>query len=218
MKLNDDKFKEIFPFDVPRNGQREIIEKIINAYNSGKKYVILNAPTGTGKSIIGYSIARYFKSAYILTSQKVLQEQYYNDLSIPMVLGRSNYTCKVNSKLTCEMGTCFRNPKKMCKKQGAIDCPYYIERTKCFNSPYSNLNYSYFMAMTNTELLTPRNLIVADECHNLESELLKQCTVKIDDALLKFINNNKIKIPVPSETTAVKCKWFMNKLKWIFYI
>lgn len=209
MKLNDDKFNEIFPFDHPRKGQREIIEKIIDAYSSGKKYVILNAPTGTGKSIIGYSIAKYFKSAYILTSQKVLQEQYYNDLSIPMVLGRSNYACKENPNLTCEMGACFRNPKKMCKKQGAITCPYYIERSNCFGSPFSNLNYSYFIAMTNTELLTPRNLIIADECHNLESELLKQCTVKIDENLLKFINNSKIKVPMPSDSTSSKCKWLV---------
>ena len=94
MKLSDTKFKEIFPFNNPRAGQKELIEKIISAYESGKKYVILNAPTGTGKSVIGYTIAKYFESAYILTSQKVLQEQYYNDLSMPLVLGRNNYTCQ----------------------------------------------------------------------------------------------------------------------------
>ena len=69
MKLTDIKFKEIFPFEEPRKNQREIIERIINAYLNGKKYVILSAPTGTGKSIIGYSVAKYFGSGYVLTSQ-----------------------------------------------------------------------------------------------------------------------------------------------------
>ena len=58
MHLSDDTFKQIFPFETPRNNQREIIEKIITAFENGKKYVVLNAPTGIGKSVIGYSVAR----------------------------------------------------------------------------------------------------------------------------------------------------------------
>jgi len=50
--LSDEEFKRIFPFGSPRNGQRELVEKIISAFESGKKYVILNAPTGIGKSAI----------------------------------------------------------------------------------------------------------------------------------------------------------------------
>ena len=215
MKLSDTKFKEIFPFNNPRAGQKELIEKIISAYESGKKYVILNAPTGTGKSVIGYTIAKYFESAYVLTSQKVLQEQYYNDLSIPLVLGRNNYTCQKNSALTCEMGECFRNFKKMCKKtvngKSVIACPYLVARDNCLMSPFSNLNYSYFLAMTELEMLSKKNLIIADECHNLENELIKKCTIKIDDALLKYINK-KLTLPIPSATSAAKCKWLIVDL------
>ena len=59
--MKDEEFKRIFPFDKPRHNQREIIEKIISAYENGKKYVVLNAPTGIGKSAIGYAVARYFR-------------------------------------------------------------------------------------------------------------------------------------------------------------
>ena len=100
---------------------REFIEKIINAYENGKKYVILEAPCGIGKSVIGYSIARYFGNSYILTSQKVLQEQYYNDFAIPYVLGRSNYVCQKNVSYNCEVGACFRNSKLTCKKGKNIE-------------------------------------------------------------------------------------------------
>ena len=144
MALSNEEFTKIFPFESPRKNQREIIEKIIDAYSKGKKYVILSAPTGTGKSIIGYTVAKYFGSGYILTSQKVLQEQYYNDFSIPYVLGRSNYVCQKNVSYNCEVGACFRNSKLTCKKGKNITCPYIVAREKCLQWPYSNLNYSYF--------------------------------------------------------------------------
>ena len=84
--MNDSIFEKLFPFQEPRNNQREVIEKIIQSYENGKKYVILNAPTGSGKSAIGLTVARYYTCSYFLTSQKVLQEQYYKDFKIPYVL------------------------------------------------------------------------------------------------------------------------------------
>lgn len=210
MKLTDIKFKEIFPFEEPRKNQREIIERIINAYLNGKKYVILSAPTGTGKSIIGYSVAKYFGSGYVLTSQKVLQEQYYNDFKLPYVLGRSNYTCLKNNNYNCEMGACFRNPKNMCKKNGSISCPYIMARETCLLSNFSNLNYSYFLAMSEIGgKLKEKEILICDECHNLESELIKKCTIRIDENLLNFLNNKNIKIPNISDTSALKCKWLI---------
>ena len=97
--LSDKEFQSIFPFEQPRKHQRQIIENIIQAFEVSD-CVILQAPTGIGKSVIADTIANYFESGYILTSQKMLQEQYFNDLSIPYVQGKSNYVCRKNSKLT----------------------------------------------------------------------------------------------------------------------
>lgn len=213
-ELSDEQFKEIFPFDKPRYNQREIINKIINAYESGKKYVILSAPTGVGKSCIGYSVAKYFGSSFILTSQKVLQEQYYKDFKIPFVLGRSNYTCKKNSELTCENGSCFRHNSLMCKTKGKISCPYVIERDICISSPHSNLNYSYFLSLTKIkDYLMPKDLIICDEAHQLENELIKLYNIKIDNDLLKYIGcADKVKIPSYSNSDLFKCKWLTHDL------
>lgn len=220
--LTDTKFKEIFSFDEPRNNQREIIEKIIKAYNDGKKYVILSAPTGTGKSCIGYAVARYFGSSYILTSQKVLQDQYYKDFKIPFVLGRSNYTCQKNTSLTCDFGACMKIAKKMCIETVSgvktYTCPYLMARENCLSSVHSNLNYSYFLSALNADgLIKERGLIVCDEGHNLEEELLKQYIIKINKDILKFLGNLQIKLPNIVETDAHKCKWlcfdFNEKVK-----
>lgn len=210
--LTDEKFNDIFPLKSPRDGQREIIEKIINAYENGKKYVILEAPCGIGKSVIGYSIARYFGNGYILTSQKILQNQYYNDFKIPYVLGRSNYTCKKNTNFNCELGACFRTAKNFCKDlyTGKITCPYLVARSNCLNSKYSNLNYSYLLSiMKAPDLVGERSLIICDECHNLETELLKQNTVKISDKTLQFLGLN-LKLPSINDGDGNKMSWLIR--------
>ena len=51
-----------FPFSKIRNEQKEAIEFAINAYESGKKYVILELGTGVGKSATGITISRYLES------------------------------------------------------------------------------------------------------------------------------------------------------------
>lgn len=217
-KFKDEEFNKVFPFDKPRNNQRELIEKIVDAYNRGKKYVILNAPTGIGKSVIGYTVARWLGDSYILTSQKVLQEQYFKDFHIPFVLGRVNYKCQKNPSMTCELGACFNNPKSRCmvtkNGQKVITCPYLVERDKCINSPHSNLNYSYFLSLFGDDdsEKVQRSLIVCDECHNLETELLNQCTVKINEKLLKILGITGVHLPDISASDGAKCSWLLNDL------
>ena len=212
-KLDDNIFNQIFPLTQPREGQREIIEKIIDAYESGKKYVILDAPCGIGKSVIGYSIAKYFNSSFILTSQKILQNQYYNDFKIPYVLGRNNYTCLKNNLFTCDLGVCMRNPAKYCKdSQGYVICPYIKARETCLSNNHSNLNYSYFLSLLSfsNNFKSDRKLIICDEAHNLENELLKIANVKLSDKILNMLGLS-IKIPDISDSDGNKCSWLINE-------
>jgi len=212
-KLSDEEFKKIFPFDEPREGQREVIEQILGYYNSGKKCVVLNAPTGVGKSAIGYAIARYFENGYILTSQKILQEQYYRDFSIPFVLGRANYTCQKKAALTCDSGPCRGIRKNFCTTGGAVSCPYIVARENCLSSPYSNINYSYFLQMfpmAKAGSQFQRKLIVCDEAHNLEAELLNRSVVSISkDSLAKM--DLDIDLPDPLLSDAEKKNWLFGE-------
>ena len=157
--MTDQKFNKIFPFDTPRKYQRELIEQVLSAYQSGKHHVILNAPTGIGKSAISFAVANFFKTAYVLTSQKILQEQYYRELNIPYVLGKTNYACSRNRNLNCEMGEC----------KGAFncsqECPYIHARQNAINAQISNFNYSLFLMINRASFQLPvRNLIICDEC------------------------------------------------------
>src|SRR4051812_3661661 len=72
---SDEAILRHFPLDQPRDGQIEAIRFILETFNSGKKFAILEAPTGAGKSAIGMTVSRYVSRSFYLTIQKILQDQ-----------------------------------------------------------------------------------------------------------------------------------------------
>ena len=83
------KYSNYFPYDSPRSEQETAIEFALDSFiNSKKRFVIVEAGTGVGKSAIGFTVARYLtenpalantspyaSAAYYLTTQKILQSQ-----------------------------------------------------------------------------------------------------------------------------------------------
>ena len=118
------------PF-VPRDIQRDILSKIEEKINSGYKKIILCAPTGIGKSLIGVTVAEYFGKSFIVTATKHLQDQYAKDIPLLMpVKGKHNFPClkimsakKVDDpklamqyELTCQKGQCMERRMKYGKE------------------------------------------------------------------------------------------------------
>ena len=94
-----------FPFEKPRKGQLEIISQIKNAIDDGFKFIVLEAGTGTGKSVIAATLSKIYEPAYILTMTKQLQSQYANEFSYPLVKGRGNFSCKsAGLEASCDTG------------------------------------------------------------------------------------------------------------------
>lgn len=108
------------PF-VPRQIQRDILEQIEQKIASGYKKIILCAPTGVGKSLVGVTMARHFGDSFIITASKNLQNQYVKDFNfLKSVKGKSNFPCHlimaekkmddpifaVRDGMTCEKGQC----------------------------------------------------------------------------------------------------------------
>lgn len=187
--ITNEKLMELFPFDKPRHFQLDVVKEILEAFNKGFKYVVLDAPTSTGKSPIAIAVARYFNNSYVLTSQKNLQHQYISDfyktVGLRHIEGKDNYTCLKSSgkyNVSCKNGTCITSKNKV----PCGNCPYKIARDEGYNSKHTVLNYAYFLSMKNYEQQTPRNLIVFDECHNIETEVLNQSTVSLLYEDLKY--------------------------------
>ncbi|HYF98629.1 MAG TPA: ATP-dependent DNA helicase [Candidatus Saccharimonadales bacterium] len=89
------------------------------AFNSGYKYVILEAPTGFGKSAVAIALALSFGSSYICTSTKDLQTQYSNDFPyVKAAKGKNNFPCLLKQDFvdngTYQCGICASSNPSEC--------------------------------------------------------------------------------------------------------
>ena len=86
IKLKLEEFRTIFLGKnfVWRKGQQDVIIEVIKTYfDKSKNVVIIDAPVGSGKSLIGMAVAWILNEqklkGYILASDLSLQEQYEKD-------------------------------------------------------------------------------------------------------------------------------------------
>ncbi|HZE79019.1 MAG TPA: ATP-dependent DNA helicase [Nitrososphaeraceae archaeon] len=100
-----------FPFTTQRNNQERVLNEICAAFNSGYKYIILEAPTGFGKSPVAIAVAMTLGSSYICTATKDLQSQYSKDFPyFKVAKGKNNFPCLVKEDVirngTYRCGSC----------------------------------------------------------------------------------------------------------------
>ncbi|KKM88121.1 hypothetical protein LCGC14_1261980 [marine sediment metagenome] len=144
------------------------------------KYLIMEAPVGCGKSHIGMTLSRYLTPAlgnsFILTPQRILQEQYENSFplrALRTLYGKSNYVCNPKNT-TCDVGSLV---KPACK-----NCPQANARRAAIAS--SNVVFNYKIALLHFAFLStfgPRSLMILDECHNTEEMLCEFDAIPISD-------------------------------------
>src|SRR5262245_23636800 len=60
------------------------------------RVLVVEAPPGVGKSHVAMTLARWSGDAYLLTSQRMLQDQYEREFGadLALVKGRDNYPCE----------------------------------------------------------------------------------------------------------------------------
>ena len=134
-----------FPFESYRQGQREALEQARNAFEAGKRFVVIEAPTGSGKSAIAVTLAREAKTSYLLTAQKLLQDQYGRDFpDLSLMKGRANYPCLVApthaAAAPCIAGRRFPE---------CDDCPYFVAKDVAMAAHGTIMNYAYYLAELN---------------------------------------------------------------------
>lgn len=174
-----------------RPQQKEAILDIIAAYEENPNGIyLLDAPTGSGKSVIAMLFADFltFKGnrGYILASDLSLHAQYVKDFRRMQlwnwgnIKGVDNYTCAVNGEKfsvgECKSkGTTYEQAESLpCFK----DCGYLTSRKKAIKSPVALLTYPYALIQRNyveaqlqgTGRSSPfpqRDFVVCDEAHKL---------------------------------------------------
>ncbi|QIW88167.1 ATP-dependent helicase [Agrobacterium phage OLIVR6] len=171
MEIDEQLILELFPFDKPRDIQLEAIKKSLHEFNEGVEHVILDGPTGAGKSAIAYTIARYIQhttygeeKSLFTTITKYLQDQYIRDFpDLHSIRGAADpiYTCDDLHNRNTE--GCVLHVKATAKKCMG-ECPYRRAQQKFMKGPLSLTN-THFVARI------PRSwhFLVLDECHEVGS-------------------------------------------------
>ena len=123
----------------PTDIQKSIIKKIEETLSSGYTNIILCAPTGIGKSHIATTVANHLSSSFIVTGQKILQDQYTRDFPwMNSLKGKNNFLCldlwdeaklsfeeAIQQKnLRCNNGICTRIENGPHGKKILIHCSY----------------------------------------------------------------------------------------------
>mgnify|MGYP003146541050 CR=1 FL=1 len=91
------------PFSNPRLEQKQVIPLIMQEIAEGQENIIIESPTGSGKSAFAYLIPQITRlDAYVLTHLKGLQDQYASELpEMKVVKGRGNYSCNLDVPPNC---------------------------------------------------------------------------------------------------------------------
>lgn len=191
--LDPDRFPEW------RENQREVVHDIAEAFQSYDT-VLVDAPTGSGKTVIGAAVARVLAgTAVYLAHTLILQRQQLRTLpNAVTVTGRRNHACIQPTGaafgLTAEDANC---PCEFARPGG---CGYYSQWFDALEAQDVVLNYAYIVrvikagglkvapgygTVTEDVIENPfkgRRLMVCDEGHNLEKALLDADTVEVSQA------------------------------------
>jgi len=157
------------------------------------KYAGVLAPTGFGKSAmnVGYALWSGLR-ILILTANKGLQDQYVSDFKelLHDIRGQANYDCS-KALVTVAEASCHAGFKCELKSDG---CDYF-DRKRLAQDPTTRIilsNYQfYFHSMREREGLGHFDLVIADEAHNILSELSKFLAISISGTETRqFLNKS----------------------------
>ena len=179
------------PFDRFRKGQRLAIREIVNRFND-KRIVMLEGPTGSGKSVLAMAVAAMTESEVVVTTQtKQLSRQYEQSFPFAKVIeGRDNFQCTLAPNFTCAEGPCIAGFK--CENKASI-CPYYIQKNAAIESGCVVTNIWYYInEVRYVGKLRGRQLLVVDEGHLLEQALLSVVSIDISATQLARIGVHRI--------------------------
>ena len=227
----------------PNKPQVKLLKNIDQAFEDGYKFVVCNAPTGSGKSFISKTISnvankcskdyRDLITSYLafkhgqggkfthseeceeqesfgctaLTITKSLQDQYKSLFEDAEVLkGKANYQCAVDGEFSVDVAPCLhlQGLKNDCWSKDI--CPYYNQRNKALTSQFNTLNYNMFFSLP--DHVKKRQFIICDEASELEDQLVKEFTCRIDYSFLRSCDIS-VRQFIPSQSHE---RWINNLL------
>lgn len=193
----------------PRDNQLEHCNRIVGAMlDDNARHVILSAPTGTGKSIIGAVVAdtvhsiksphQLANASFLLTATNALGQQYFDSFSNPgdswdttfrFIKGATNYNCSALSTdeesqtaENCSIRLFQKTGMEQMIAEHCNKCEFQINRSLRDKSRHLITNYSYYFTdRMSMELLAHRTVCVFDEAHLLNDLYTDHCAIQFTE-------------------------------------
>jgi Rad3-related DNA helicase len=180
-----------FPFPEIRQQQREALKVVADAYDTNTQFTILDLPVGSGKSGIGMAAGIWTAQTggggcHYLTSQNMLTKQLMGDFGafdLRDIKGKANYDCHMKREckgkdpitVNCDLGSIMNDDGLVCP-----GCTYRRAKGGYLSGLLGTTNYTYYLTETMySKELKPREYLILDEAHNIESEILSLIDIQI---------------------------------------
>lgn len=204
-------WQEPFPAWVERfRGHQWIAARqIVAAFDDGVKVVVLDAPTGSGKTLIAEMVRRMLacRGVYVC-SDKGLQDQFAKDYPEARVLkGRGNYP---TGRAGVYADACDKADGACTWCKVVEDCPYERAKRDALSARLAVLNTSYLLTECNGPgRFSGRDFVVVDECDVLERSLMGFVEVFVSTRRLEELG---LEAPIKGSHLTTIVKWCRDDL------
>jgi Rad3-related DNA helicase len=201
---------------IPRADQVEALIEVKRLIRAGHRDIVIEAPTGSGKSVLAIAIGMCARSwannvetnfpagVCISTPQKMLQDQYEDDFDVNTLKGRSNYPCyaiKDNSGKKATAAECVvphisgAEAKRRFMSSNCGGCVYKQKVGRVVQAHPSEphvLNFStllYHQAYATT--MQKMGVLLIDEAHGVEGALRDFFTLELTNDFADLMKASK---------------------------
>lgn len=211
-----------FPFPSIQNMQDQIIWAMMQSYARGKKFCVLDAGTGIGKSVLGTTAGMIIsddlnvrRQSYcdqhgvsytpmaptVITKTRVLQKQYEDSfkgtaMDVAVLWGKTHYSDLTGDTQVGgeeqEIHKCGKSCPGMSYSHDPLSCPYMMAFRDYLNPQNLGVTNNA-MYLSAPVFRSGTNVLIVDECHKLPGNLLERSTMELSsDRLLKLMREYNI--------------------------
>lgn len=201
------------------NFRKEVRQEstILSLSSSDKRFSILCAPPGTGKSLIYYSLIRLLSArGLILVGTKNLESQLMADFSssgLFDIRGHSNYPCVT---LSYDDDTGELEDLECASRRNGRDCLYRrdVNYSLSHNEVVSNLaHWAQCYKSEDPHRLGHFDLLVIDEAHSIRKLLTDYVAIKLyNKTLSQYLNLHLPRLPL-SDDYSPWLEWLTPAIK-----
>lgn len=190
-----------------RRGQEEAVAEIVAAFEGGARTVLVDGPTGVGKTWLGVGVRAALNTQTTYSCHSLaLQDQWADDFApYPMLKGRSNYDITfpgvphliTAADCTWDAG----NPERGCAWcPDRLLCPYEKAKKRALAASFRCVNHSYLVTEARHVQRFKHPLLILDEAELVEDAILQQVEVTFTAKLRDELNLGKPRFVTKEES------------------